>query len=152
MRVVEDAQIPAPSMAPATALERTRLTVACGPLARSVAGRVMGVLAARAQLPLDRVNDAVLLTDAICAHACGHVVGDRITLSIATAPERLELRVGPLRPSGGSALVASASLPGTGNVVQQLATISEVRRASAGEYLWIVIGPPTATTGDGRPA
>jgi serine/threonine-protein kinase RsbW len=118
-----------------------------------VAGRVIGVLAARAQLPLDRVNDAVLLTDAICAHAQGHVVGDRITLSIGTAPERLELRVGPLRPSGASALVAQATLPEAGNVVQQLATVTEIRRASAGEYLWVVIGAePAGTGGDGRPA
>ena len=38
-------------------------------LVGAVLGRVVGMLAARAQCPIDRLDDALLLTDAVSAHA-----------------------------------------------------------------------------------
>ena len=38
-----------------------------GPLVGAVLGRVVGMLAARAQCPIDRLDDAILLTDAVAA-------------------------------------------------------------------------------------
>ena len=45
---------------PTDELPETRLSVASGPLVGPVLRRVVGMLAARADLPLDRLDDAVL--------------------------------------------------------------------------------------------
>jgi len=44
-------------------LDRTRMTVAEGPLVGPVLARLVGIHAARAELPLDRLNDAVLVAE-----------------------------------------------------------------------------------------
>jgi serine/threonine-protein kinase RsbW len=101
------------------------LTVRRPELLGPVLGRVVGMLAARAQCPIDRLDDALLLTDAVAAHAPGHTVEGRVTVHVSAAPEGLSLRVGPLRPNGAGELVEAASLPGIGNVFQRVA--DEVR-------------------------
>ena len=61
----------APRMSEAS--QATTVRVRCGPLVGAVLGRVVGMLAARAQCPIDRLDDALLLTDAVAAHAPNHV-------------------------------------------------------------------------------
>jgi hypothetical protein len=90
-----------------------------------VLGRVVGMLAARAQCPIDRLDDALLLTDAVAAHAPGHTANGQVTVHVHTEPEGLSLRVGPLPDEGADALVRAASLPGVGNVFERVA--SDVR-------------------------
>jgi serine/threonine-protein kinase RsbW len=90
-----------------------------------VLARVVGMLAARAQCPIDRLDDALLLTDAVAAHAPAHVGDGEITVRVAAAGDGLTLRVGPLSSDGAQALVESASLPGVGNVFERVA--SDVR-------------------------
>jgi len=97
------------------------LTVSRPELLGPVLGRVVGMLAARAQCPIDRLDDALLLTDAVAAHAPGHTSGDRVTVHVSAAPDGLSLRVGPLTNGAASALVEAASLPGIGNVFQRIA-------------------------------
>jgi hypothetical protein len=86
-----------------------------------VLGRVVGMLAARAQCPIDRLDDALLLTDAVAAHAPGHTGDGRVTVHVQTEPEGLLLRIGPLPAERGQALVDAASLPGIGNVFTRVA-------------------------------
>ena len=45
------------------------------------------------------------------------------------------LKVGPLRPGGGQALIVDASVPGVGNVIEQLADDISVAPDSDAEYL-----------------
>jgi serine/threonine-protein kinase RsbW len=104
-----------------TANEAT-LTVRRPELLGPVLGRVVGMLAARAQCPIDRLDDALLLTDAVAAHAPGHTADGRVTVHVQAEPEGLSLRVGPLDEEGGDALVRAASLPGVGNVFERVAT------------------------------
>jgi serine/threonine-protein kinase RsbW len=112
------------SAEPSTTNEAT-LTVRRPELLGPVLGRVVGMLAARAQCPIDRLDDALLLTDAVAAHAPGHTAGDNVTVHVSAEPEGLLLRIGPLPDSGARALVEAASLPGIGNVFQRVA--DEVR-------------------------
>ncbi|MDQ3632329.1 MAG: hypothetical protein M3417_13880, partial [Actinomycetota bacterium] len=74
------------------------MTVAVGSLVGPVLSRVVGIHAARADLPIDRLNDAVLVADAIAARAPAFAAGDRLPVSVQSGAGRLELRIGPLRP------------------------------------------------------
>jgi len=47
----------------------TTVSIASGPLVGPILRRVVGMLAARADLPLDRLDDAVLVADLIAALA-----------------------------------------------------------------------------------
>jgi hypothetical protein len=98
-----------------------------GPLVGAVLGRVVGMLAARAQCPIDRLDDALLITDAVAAHAPEHTVDGRVVVTVEASEERLELEVGPLRENGALALVAEAALPGVGNVLERVADEVEPR-------------------------
>jgi hypothetical protein len=97
------------------------IRVQSGPLVGAVLGRVVGMLAARAQCPIDRLDDALLITDAVAAHAPQQAINGRVTVVVDATEDRLELLVGPLRQNGAKALLAEAELPGVGNVLERVA-------------------------------
>ena len=96
------------------------LSVESGPLVGPVLARVVGMLAARADLPVDRLDDAVLVADSIAAGAPAHAVDGRVTVQLVSDERMLELRVGPLKCGGGDAMLADAAVPGVGSVVERL--------------------------------
>ncbi|MEA2250363.1 MAG: hypothetical protein QOI62_702 [Solirubrobacteraceae bacterium] len=100
-----------------------------GPLVGAVLGRVVGMLAARAQCPIDRLDDAILLTDAVAAHAPVHARNGHVDVVVAADEDRLELRVRQLQPDGARRLLADGDLPGVGNVFDRIA--DEVHASSA---------------------
>jgi serine/threonine-protein kinase RsbW len=93
------------------------------------------MLAARADLPLDRLDDAVLIADMIAARAPAHARDDEIRVALLPGERTLDLRIGPLRPGGGRALVVDAAVPGMGNVIEQLADELDVAEHAQSEYL-----------------
>jgi serine/threonine-protein kinase RsbW len=103
-----------------------------GPLVGPVLGRVVGMLAARAQCPIDRLDDAMLLTDAVAAHAPAHTDDGHVRVTVAADEGSIELRVRSLSPDGASGLLSDADLPGVGNVFQRVADEVDARSA-AGE-------------------
>lgn len=124
-------------------VDRTRVTVAVGPLVGPVLARVVGIHASRAELPVDRLNDAVLVADAIAARAPAFAVADRLPVSVQSSPGRLELRVGPLRAGGGQRVLEGAALPAIGSVIERLADTVRVREGAGGdEYLVLRIEAP----------
>jgi hypothetical protein len=106
----------------ATTVNAAKLTVRRPELLGPVLGRVVGMLAARAQCPIDRLDDALLLTDAVAAHAPAYTTDGQVTVHVHAEPAGLFLRVGPLAAEDGDALVRAASLPGVGNVFERVAT------------------------------
>ena len=74
-----------------------------GELAAAVLGRVVGILGARVALPVDKLSDALLVSDAVTAATRGSDA--RIRIEAALEPQRLELRVGPLEPGGAMRLI-----------------------------------------------
>jgi hypothetical protein len=115
--------------------DATRVSIAVGPLVGPILRRVVGMLAARADLPLDRLDDAVLVADLIAARAPAYVEAQTVEVSLQPGPRALELRVGPLRSGGGRGLVGDAAVPGVGNVIEQLADELSVDDAGPAEYL-----------------
>jgi serine/threonine-protein kinase RsbW len=107
--------------------------VRSGPLVGAVLGRVVGMLAARAQCPIDRLDDAILLTDAVAAHAPVHAQNLHVHVVVAADDDYLELRVGELRPDGGRRLLADGDLPGVGNVFDRVADDVHAGTSANGE-------------------
>lgn len=111
------------------------------PLLGPVLTRVIGMLAARAQCPIDRLDDALLVADTVAAHGPDHTLNGTVTVSLAAEEGQLELTIGALRPQGGKALLSDAELPGVGNVLERVADVVEVRDGGNGaEELHIRLG------------
>ncbi len=115
----------------------TTVSIVAGPLVGPVLRRVVGMLAARADLPLDRLDDAVLVADLIAARAPAHVTEGRVDVSLEPGSRSLSLHVGPLRAGGGEALIVDAAVPGVGNVIEQLADELTVSPEAEGEFLHV---------------
>jgi hypothetical protein len=103
-----------------------------GPLVGPVLGRVVGMLAARAQCPIDRLDDAMLLTDAVAAHAPSHTTEEHVHVVVAADEGGIELRVGSLARDGARGLLADAELPGVGNVFDRVADEVDARPGAEG--------------------
>ena len=111
-----------------------------GPLVGPVLGRVVGMLAARAQCPIDRLDDALLVADTVAAHSPDHTLNGSVRVDLAAREGVIELTVGSLRPEGGQQMLADAELPGVGNVLERVADAVEVRQEGEGEALYIRLG------------
>ncbi|HVF77358.1 MAG TPA: hypothetical protein VNA28_03595 [Solirubrobacteraceae bacterium] len=112
--------------------------VSSGPLSAPVLGRVVGMLAARSDCPIDRLDDALLVADAVAAKAGSFSDDGRIRARIVARHGSVELTIGPLRDGGAEGLIESAALPGVGNVLEQVADALEPWEDDDGqEYLLI---------------
>lgn len=111
--------------------------VADGPLSAPVLGRVVGMLAARADCPIDRLDDALLVADAVAAKAASFSDDGHIRVQVVARTGSVELQVGPLVSGGADDLIASAALPGVGNVLQSVADELEPQESGGDEYLLI---------------
>jgi hypothetical protein len=117
------------------------LRVANPGLLGPVLTRVIGMLGARAQAPIDRLDDAFVVADTVAAHSPDHTLDGTVVVALTTEEDGLELAVQDLRPNGARALLADADLPGVGNVLEQIADRIEVRgEGEAGEALVIRLG------------
>jgi serine/threonine-protein kinase RsbW len=113
------------------------VSIAAGPLVGPVLRRVVGMFAARADLPLDRLDDAVLVADLVAARAPSHVLDSTVEVALSSSARSLELKVGPLRAGGGRALVVDAAVPGVGNVIERLADGLDIRNEDGHEFLHV---------------
>jgi hypothetical protein len=120
-----------------TSPNEAHVSVVQGPLVAAVLGRVVGMLAARAQCPIDRLDDALLITDAVAAHAPRFSTDDRVRVVVRTEASALEIIVGSLTKGGTDGLVADATLPGVGNVLERVADEVDRSPGADGEQLRI---------------
>lgn len=112
-------------MSPAPEANQATIRTTDERLLAPVLSRVVGMLAARANFPVDRLDDALLLSDAIAAHGPGHFDGPWTRVTVSTSDNGLRMEVGPLRPGGPEAMLQAAVLPQIGNVFERIA--DEVR-------------------------
>lgn len=96
-----------------------RVRLAIGPLSAPVLRRIVSMALTRAGWPLDRLDDALHVCDALCAHAPAYASDGHMTFDVRADPAEMELRVREL--VGASNLLTDAELPGVGNVLERLA-------------------------------
>jgi hypothetical protein len=106
----------------------TRLRVADGSLLRPVLCRVVSMVLTRADWPLDRMEEALLVCDALCAHAPACAESERPTFSVRADESQAELCVSDLAAGGAERLLEDSSLPLVGNVLERLADSVGVER------------------------
>ena len=124
-----------------TAPNEATMVVRNIPLLGPVLTRVIGMLAARAQCPIDRLDDALLIADTVAAHGPDHTLNGTVVVALTAQEGEIELTIGALRPNGGKALLQDAELPGVGNVLERVADAVEVREdGKGGEELHIRLG------------
>ena len=118
------------------------LRVADGPLAGPVLTRVVSMILARAACPLDRLDDALILCDAISAHAPAYSRDGHVSFMLNTEERGIELRVAELRPGGASGLIGDAMLPDVGNVIERYSDTRRIEPAEdgSGEELVLTLG------------
>jgi len=120
---------------PLASEDDTEVAVASGPLVGPVLRRVVGMLAARADLPLDRLDDAVLVADVVASRAAAFAP-DAVVVRLQPGERTLWLRVGPLQPGGAEALLGEAAVPDVGSVILKLADEVHVDTGEGGlEFL-----------------
>jgi hypothetical protein len=108
------------------------LRLASGPLVGPVLRRVVSMVLARADCPMDRLEDAMVVCDALSAHAPAHVNDGHVTFAVSVRGEALELRVSELPEGAASRLVGDAVLPGVGNVLERMTDELRVESAASG--------------------
>ena len=136
----EDA--PAPTGPPVP--EATEVRVGPPDLVAPVLSRALTALAARREITVDRISDAMLLADQISAVAPRGFADGHVQLSIADRPEGVELKIGPMRSGAAESLRESLSLPAIGGSLETLA--DEVRTESDGDGDYLVVGIAAAAS------
>ena len=116
------------------------MVVRNGPLLGPVLSRVIGMLAARAQCPIDRLDDALLVADTVAAHGPDYARNGALRVELAAREGVIELTVAALRPRGAEEMLSAAELPGVGNVLERVADAVEVRSEGDEESLYIRLG------------
>jgi hypothetical protein len=101
---------------------------------------VISVLAARADLSIDRLSDAVLLGDALSAGAGAGFPNGTATVGVEGERGEVVVRVGPLLEGGAEKLRKRMQLPELNGTIESLADEVGVESDSGGEHLVIRIG------------
>ena len=107
---------------PAPRADAVMLRTSAGPLAQPVLGRVVSLMAARADFSIDRLSDAQIVSDALAQHVGRHALDGVVAITIDESDRHLVLRAGPLSAGGGDAILAATELPGIGRLLPTLAS------------------------------
>ncbi len=116
-------------------IEQTEINVASPELLAPILSRVLAALAARQDLTIDRLSDAVLLGEAIAADAPAGFSDREIRVALADADGAVELRLGPMEPGSAGRLRERLELPEVGGTLESLADEIASEEAGDGDYL-----------------
>jgi serine/threonine-protein kinase RsbW len=120
----------------------TRLRVPAGDLVAPILSRVIGMFAARADFSVDRLSDAILLSDAISAHEPEAFPDGTAQIEITEAEGSFTVRLGPLEAGQAKALVERMRIPELGASLEGLADEMSVKADEGGEFLAMRIARP----------
>lgn len=117
-----------------------RLRLAKGPLAGAVLSRVVSMLLTRAEWPVDRLHDVMLVCDALSAHAPDYTSNGTVAFELnALDGGEVELSVEELCPDGAEGILRDAMLPGVGNVLERIPKSISAEPTEAGSRLRLIL-------------
>jgi anti-sigma regulatory factor (Ser/Thr protein kinase) len=119
----------------ATAPEDAELRIEGPRVVAPVLERVIGALAARHPIGIDRLNDVLLLADAVSDGVPRTVDDGPYRFAVGDGDGGIDLRVGPLPEGASERLRDGLSLPEVGGSLEKLADEVSVEGGEAGEYL-----------------
>jgi len=117
--------------------DRTEMVIDRSELLAPVLARVVGALAARRDLSVDRVSDAVLVTDAIAVAAPRRFSDGRVKLGLDERSDGIALRLGPMESGAADRIREDLEVPDVGGSLETLADELTVEESDDGEYLVI---------------
>jgi len=85
-----------------------------------VLGRVISLVAARADFSIDRLSDAQIVSDAIAGAAAAHLMNGTLSVAIDEHERGFDLLVGAFAPGGAQRVVDDTELPGLGSLLERL--------------------------------
>jgi hypothetical protein len=129
--------------APLEPVGGTRIDIGAGEVLAPVLSRVISMFAARADFSVDRLSDAVLLSDAISASRPETFPGGTARIAVTEEAGAFEVRVGPLAEDGGRRLLEGMKIPELGGSLETLAEEVRVDADDDGEFLVIRIADPS---------
>jgi anti-sigma regulatory factor (Ser/Thr protein kinase) len=104
-------------------------------LLEPVLARMVAAFAARRDLPVDRVSDVVLITDAIAEAAPGRFSDGCVRLDLGESDKGLELRLGPMEKGAAGEIRHALEVPELGGSLEALADEFIVEESEDGEFL-----------------
>jgi serine/threonine-protein kinase RsbW len=117
--------------------DRTEMVIDRSEVLAPVLARVVGALAARRDLSVDRVSDVVLMTDAIAGAAPERFSDGRVRLGLDEREGGIDLRLGPMESGAASRIREELEIPDVGGSLEALADELTVEESGDGEYLVI---------------
>lgn len=121
--------------APAPTIAGTEIAIGRTELLEPVLARMVAALAARRELPVDRVSDAVLITDAIAGAAPGRFADGCVRLGLGESDGGLELRLGPMEKGAAGEIRRELDVPEVGGSLEALADEFVAEESEDGDYL-----------------
>jgi len=115
------------------------IAIAPPALRRSLLGRLVSALAARAGFSLDRLSDAQLLSDALAASIKPPVGGPYLRVGVASCDRTLTLRAGGLRAGASAQLAADSRSVALADLSRRLAAEFDCGHTDTGDMLTLVI-------------
>ncbi|HEX5146699.1 MAG TPA: ATP-binding protein [Conexibacter sp.] len=109
-----------PSPEPATDCEEITLRLRPPERAAPVLGRIVSLVAARADFSIDRLSDAQIVSDAIAGAAASHLPDATLDVAIDEHERGFDLLLGPFATGGAQRLVDETELPGLGSLLERL--------------------------------
>ena len=122
--------------------DETRINLPTGDLLAPILSRVISMFATRADLSVDELSDAVLLSDAISASGPSGFPDGTARIAVSEHEGSFVVRVGPLDEGGGRRLLDGMRIPSLDATLEALAQEIKVERTDGGELLAIRVGRP----------
>ncbi len=116
-----------------------RLVVRRTDLVRPVLERVVAALAARVNLPLDRLSDAQIASAALIDTVSRRQPGGELCIELDGEPGSVSVRLGPLPDGAAARAIEDSAIPGIGAVVNRLVNRWSVEPMDGGERLSLAI-------------
>jgi serine/threonine-protein kinase RsbW len=135
-KTVEPEELPRPASVPGTAIK-----VSDERIIAPVIGRVLAVLAARTDFPVDRLTDTMLLADALAANAATGFEDGTVRMVFEDGDGTIDVRVGPMQEGGAEQLRSELEIPGLGATLEKLADDVSIDETPDGEYFSLKMRP-----------